>query len=161
MSSDPDRLVVAVECRASDAGPMLRATIIQEGRAATGGRAEVFAPGAMHWPDDGIAIRTVHLGPEVARAVPTREANGEIRIETPASSEIMRAVEQDGKRYASVEFHGEREHRTRGGVREIQRAMLTGAALVARPEYDMARAEVRARALPPRWWTVGKGASTC
>ena len=98
----------------------------------------------------------MHRGREVARAVPTRETNGEIRIETPATPELMRAVEQDGKRFASVEFLADREQTTRAGVREIQRAMLSGAALVDRPEYGMTRAEVRDRALPRRWWTVDR-----
>ena len=39
-----DIFVVPVEVRESDGGPMLRGTVIQEGRAATGGRAELFSP---------------------------------------------------------------------------------------------------------------------
>lgn len=37
------------------------------------------------------------------------------------------------------------ERTTRGGVREIQRALVDAAALVAEPEYDSTSAEVRGR----------------
>ena len=36
--------VVPVELREADDGPMLRGVVLQEGRAARGGRAEVFTP---------------------------------------------------------------------------------------------------------------------
>ena len=122
-----ERLYTPVECRASDHGPMLYGVLLQEGRAARGGRAELFAPGAAHWPDDGVAIRTEHLATEHTRAVPTRGADGVITIEAPATPPVFAAV-QSGKRYLSVEFHTEAEVRTAGGVREIGRALLTGAA---------------------------------
>ena len=139
-----ERLTVAVECRASESGPSLHAVILQEGRAATGGLAEVFAPGSTDWPASGIAIRTEHHGLMEARAVPERGENGEIRISAPATPAIFAAVSA-GKRYASVEFHAQQEVRTAGGVREIQRALLTGAALTDRPEYDSTSAELRER----------------
>ena len=140
-----ESLTIAVECRASESGPVLDGVVLQEGRAATGGRAEVWAPGAAVWPSNGIAIRGEHLGPEIGRALPERRANGEIAISTPATPAILAAVEQRGCRFLSVEFYSVREVRTRGGVREIQRAMIDAAALVTDPEYDQARAEVRER----------------
>ena len=140
-----DVLTIPVECRSAPDGPMLRGVILQEGRAATGGRAELFAPGAAVWPSDGIAILAEHRGAELARAVPTREPNGEIRIETLATPAIFAAVEQGGKRHMSIEFRSVREVRTAGGIREIQRAHVDAAALTDRPEYGQARAEVRQR----------------
>ncbi len=140
-----ERLTFAVECRSSEDGPMLHGVILQEGRAAAGGRAEVFAPGALVWPNDGIGILTEHRGAVEARAVPTREPNGEIRISTPATPMIVRAVDQDGKRHMSVEFHTVRENRTAAGVREIERALVDAAALVRSPEYSQTSAEVRER----------------
>ena len=145
-----EQLVCTVECRASESGPMLRGVIVQEGRAARGGRRELFAPGAVTWPADGIAIRGEHLGPELARAVPVRGDRGEVRIEAPASPSIMAAVGRRNQRYLSVEFHALREVRTTGGVREIELAIVTAAALTDRPEYHQARAEVRERRR--RWW---------
>ena len=45
--------------------------------------------------------------------------------------------------YLSVEFFPSVETRTAGGVREVERALLVNAALVAKPEYPQATAEVR------------------
>ena len=135
---------VDVEVRASGSGPMLHGVIVQEGRAATGGRAELFAPGALAWPADGIAIRGEHHGAELARAVPTREPTGEIRVATPATPPIFAAVSA-GRRYMSVEFRALREIRTPAGVREIQSALVDAAALTDDPEYGQTRAEVRSR----------------
>ena len=70
---DNETRTVEVECRSSAQGPMLRATIVTEGRAASGGRSELFAPGSLLWPPDGISIRAVHRGPELAKAIPMRE----------------------------------------------------------------------------------------
>ncbi len=139
-----ERLTFVVECRSSEDGPMLHGVILQEGRAAAGGRAEVFAPGALVWPNDGIGILTEHRGAVEARAVPTREPNGEIRISTPATPAIVRAVDQ-GKQHMSVEFHAVWEHRTAAGVREIELALLDAAALTDKPEYEQTRAELRER----------------
>ena len=111
----------------------------------TGGRAEVFAPGAVVWPADGVAVRTEHRGAEHGRGVPVREADGSIRLSVPATPPLFAAV-QGGRRFASIEFHALTEVRTAGGVREIQRALVDGVALVDSPEYVQTRAEVRERA---------------
>ena len=139
-----ESLTAPVEIRQADDGPRLAGVIMQEGRAATGGRAELFAPGAVLWPPEGIAIRTEHLGAEHGRAVPTRDADGSIRIDAPAPPAVVAAIGA-GKRFLSVEFLAARELGTAAGVREIQRALVDGAALVRRPEYSQARAELRGR----------------
>ena len=141
------RSVVAVEVRASESGPVLRGVILQEGRAATGGRAEVFSPGAVHWPDDGIALRLQHLGPEAARALPRRDPNGELYISTPSTPEILRAIEQDGRRYLKRRIPpGADHHYSRGRARASARVMMvTGAALVTIPVCSQATAEIRSR----------------
>ena len=135
--------VVPVELREASEGPMLRGVVLQEGRAAHGGRAEVFSPLSVLWPPDGLAVLAEHRGAELARAVPTRDADGSLRIETPATPAILAAYET--RRYFSVEFHALQEVRTAGGVREIQRALVESAALVSSPEYSQATAEVRTR----------------
>ena len=137
-------VVVPVECRASTEGARLRATVIQEGRASRGIRAEIFAPGALAWPKDGIAIRTIHLGTEETRAVPERLPDGRIVIDAPATPAVFKAV-QEGARYASIEFHSVAETRTDAGIRELTCALLVGAALVPNPEYEQTAAEVRAK----------------
>ena len=137
------QFVVPVEVRESADGPMLRGVVLQEGRAARGGRAEVFAPLSVIWPSDGIALLGEHRGSELGRAVPCRDADGALRIETPATPAILAAYAT--RKYFSVEFQSLREIRTAGGVREIQRALVDAAALVPNPEYPHARAEVRAQ----------------
>ncbi|MXY17105.1 MAG: hypothetical protein F4Y57_08965 [Acidobacteria bacterium] len=134
---------VEVELREADDGAQLHATILQEGRAAAGGRAEVFAPDAASWPSEGIAIRTRHHGPEVARAVPERDGTL-IRIAAPATAEI-RAAFEEGKRRMSVEFFALDAVRTPGGVREVRRALLSGAAMTSSAEYEQTEAEIRSR----------------
>lgn len=140
-----------VEIRESDTGPTLYGVILQEGRAATGGRAEVFAPLSVVWPAEGIAIRTEHYGDEETRTVPERETGGEIRIATKATPSMVAAVNA-GRRYLSVEFHSLQEARTAGGVREIQRALVDGAALTDDPEYGQTSAEVRKARRERRVW---------
>ena len=130
-----------VEVRESETGPLLRGTVLQEGRAAQGGRAESFAPLSVVWPSDGLKILSEHRGSELARAVPTRDADGSLRIETPATPAILEAYAT--RKYFSVEFHAISEVRTAGGVREITRALVDAAAMVASPEYKQASAEIR------------------
>lgn len=138
-----ERLTVPVECRASDTGPRLRGVILTEGRAAAGGRAELFAPGAAVWPAEGIGVGTKHLGVVETRAVPVREGN-EIRVDAEATPAIFKAV-SDGARFMSVEFHPLVEQRTTAGVREVLSALVVGAIVTNDPEYAQTAAEVRTR----------------
>ena len=145
---DTLQYVVPVEVREASDGPMLRGVVLQEGRAAHGGRAEVFhaalcrvAVGRDRDPD-----RASRRGGWARRADTGRRwiASHETRA-TPA---ILAAYKT--RRYFSVEFHALAEVRTAGGVREIQRALLDAAALVPNPEYPGVRAEVRSRAARPK-----------
>ena len=140
---DTLQYVVPAEVREASDGPMLSGTVLQEGRAAQGGRAELFAPLSVVWPSDGIAILGEHHGSELARAVPTRDADGSLRIETKATAPILAAFA--ARKYFSVEFRSISEVRTAGGVREIQRALVDAAALVSDPEYPNVKAEIRDR----------------
>ena len=144
-----DSLRFPVEVRASEHGPMLHGILITEGRAARGGRAELFAPGATIWPTAGVAILLTHRGAPVARAVPTREGN-EIRISAPANPAIFDAVKA-GRKWMSVEFTALSETRTAGGVREIESAYVDCAALTDDPEYHQSSAEVRTRCKRKVW----------
>ena len=140
---EPLQYVVPVEVREASDGPILRGTILQEGRAAQGGRAEVFAPYSAVWPSNGIALLGEHHGPELARAMPSRDLDGSLKIETPATAPILAAFAT--RKYFSVEFHSISEVRTAGGIREIRRAFVDAAALVTSPEYPNVKAEVRDR----------------
>ena len=138
-----ESLYCPIELREAEDGPQIVGCLIQEGRAASA-RAEVFAPGSLVWSASGIALRAEHLGAEDSRAVPTREANGEIRISAPASAALVAAF-NEGRKFLSIEFHSLKETRSAAGVREIQQAFLPGAALVESPEYVQARAELRSK----------------
>lgn len=125
--------------------PTLHGVIIQEGRAATGGRAELFAPDSVTWPADGVEIATRHLGPAETRAAVTRDEQKRLTIAAKATPRIVQAY-NEGKRHLSVEFVATRSRITKGGVREILRAVVDKAAMVERPEYDVATAELRSAA---------------
>lgn len=140
-----NRLTFEVEVReASRAGyePSLHGTMIQEGRAASGGRREVFAPGSIEWPSSGVAILTEHRGAVEARAQPIRQRDGRLTLTARATDAIRKAVEA-GRKFMSVEFRSIEERTTKGGVREVLRAFVDAAALVSRPEYDTTAAELR------------------
>ena len=149
-----DRLSFEVEVReASRAGyeRTLHGVMIQEGRAASGGRREVFAPGSVEWPAAGVGILTEHRGAIETRAHPIRHRDGRITLTSRATAGIRAAVES-GKRFMSVEFNALEERTTKGGVREVLRAYVPAAALVSAPEYDSARAEVRSERRMRRVW---------
>lgn len=147
MASTIDSIPFRVEVREGEPGrePTLRGTILQEGRAATGGRAEVFVPESVTWPENGIGVSVSHESEKVeARAHPVRQRDGRLTIEARATQAIREAV-ATGRRWMSVEFVSLRDRRTRGGVREVLSAIVSRAALVANPEYDTTAAEVRKR----------------
>lgn len=136
----PDRLTFEVR----ESGGELHGVILQEGRAASGGRREVFTPGSVSWPSNGVGILTEHRGEVETRAFPNRQADGKITVRAKATDAIREAV-QSGKRFMSVEFNAIEERMTAGGVREVLRAMVDRAALVSDPEYDSTSAELRTR----------------
>lgn len=145
---DPRRLTVgaAIEIRAAEDGtpPQLYGVMVTEGRAASGGRAELFAPGSVEWPADGVGILLAHREAPAMRAAASREADGRIVVQGEATRAVRAAVE-GGRRFMSVEFHALAERTTKAGVREILRAYVPDAALVESPEYDTTAAEVRTR----------------
>ena len=145
------RRTFEVEVRDSARGrKRLHGVMLTEGRAASGGRAEVFAPGSVSWPAEGIGILTRHYGPVEARAQPVRNTGGELQVAADATPAIREAVEA-GRRFMSVEFHALEERTTAGGVREILSAYVTAAALTDSPEYDSSGAEVRHRKRRRLW----------
>ena len=130
--------------------PMLHGVLLTEGRAASGGRAEVFAPGSLTWPTDGVGIAPGHRAATESYAHPVRSRDGEIRVSARATPRLRAAV-AEGRRWMSVEFHALEERETRGGVREILRALAVRAVLTASPEYDTTQAEVRERKVRRIW----------
>lgn len=132
-----------LEIRDGTDGPRLHGTLIQEGRVASG-LPEVFAPGSLRWGSDGIGLKVGHEGAVETRAMPVRRPDGSIQVAAAVTPAIRKAVDS-GSTGMSVEFYALRESRNRAGVREIQSALLEGAALVSRPEYVQGKAEVRSK----------------
>ena len=140
---------LTVEVR--EEGNELHGVLVQEGRAASGGRSELFAPGSISWPADGVGILTEHRGEPETRAFPHRDALGRINVRAQATAAIKDAIAA-GKKFMSVEFRALEERTTKAGVREILSAYVAAAALVASPEYDVTAAEVRERGTRRRLW---------
>ena len=134
---------IPIELREDDGTRRLHATLLQEGRAADRA-AEVFTPGSVTWPADGVAIRTRHGQPTELRAMPVRTPDGSIKIAVKATDRIVEAVES-GLDGMSVEFQPLEESTTPSGVREITRGFVHSAALADRATayYPQGQAELR------------------
>ena len=77
----PETITIPIEVRDSAEGERLHGVLVQEGRASSGGRAEIFTPYSVEWPAEGVVVHPAHRDPkELGRALPTRHPNGEIRI---------------------------------------------------------------------------------
>ena len=137
-------MVQLITCEVREEGNELHGCLVQEGRAASGGRAEVFAPGSITWPSTGVDILTEHRGEPATTAYPHRDQLGRISVRAQATAAIKDAIAA-GKKFMSVEFRALEERTTKAGVREILSAYVAAAALVASPEYDVSAAELRER----------------
>lgn len=122
-------------------------------------RPEVFAKDSLHWPDS-ITINLNHDRRQlVARTTPFVVGN-EVRISaelpnTSAGRDAAELVRTGTATGLSIEFRSESEG-TRGGVREIRRALLGAAALVDSPSHKTT-VEIREKSevtsyLEDFWW---------
>lgn len=138
----------SLEIRADRESPgRITGTILETGRVA-GDRPEVFAPGSVRMPANGIALLLEHRGRQFMRTM-AREVGSEIRIDdrlpdTPEGREAARLIRSGERAALSVEFRALDTARV-SGVREVRSALIDAAALVRDGAYDQARAEVRAR----------------
>ena len=146
-----DPRVIPVELRGANVAGgspgRLVGVLLPLGRVA-GDRREVFTPGSVSWPHNGMRLLREHLGRQIMRFTPV-EADGEIRIdaELPDTAEGREAADlvRTGARAGlSVEFHAVNDALV-SGVREVRSAIVDAAALVPMGSYDQARAEVRQR----------------
>ena len=154
-----DTFRAAVELRdGGDGSPgRLAGVLMRYGAPGQHGR-EVFAPGALRWPDNGIRIDLDHASspvrgsvqPPIMRAVPVVSDDGaEVRIDallpdTQAARDLATLMRSDPPVYSglSVEFHPRREHRD-GGRRVVDDAELRGTGLTDTPAYPDTTVEVR------------------
>lgn len=139
-----------------NSGRTLHMLVVQEGRAAIGGRAELFAPGAIDWPDKGMSILPRHRAAPEARAIPERHPDGRITLATPVTPVLRKAFEVEQRRSASVEFVSRSERTTPAGVRELLDAFVPSVAMVQAPEYET-HTEIRRRLGPVLRSTVPTG----
>ena len=113
-------------------------------------RAEMFAPGALHWPATGIVLNEQHnRQAPIMRFAPELNGN-EVRIDaalpdTQRGRDAATMIKNGTMTGLSIEFRSELEGRA-AGVREIRRAHLAAAALVDSPSYGTS-VEVRGKGL--------------
>ena len=123
----------------------IQGVILPLGRVAND-RKEVFTPGSIHWPAEGVKLLAEHRGREVMRFTPV-ERDGELRIDaalpdTAIGREVADDVRSGRRAGLSIEFHALADAVVQT-VREIRSALVTGAAIVQSGAYNQARAEVR------------------
>ena len=131
----------------------IQGVLIELGRVA-GDRREVFTPGSIRWPANGIRLLAEHRGRMVTRFEPLVEGS-EIRIDHPLPDttlgrEVAAEVRAGRKGGLSVEFYATDEARVQG-VREVRGALVDAAAVVESPAYQQARVEVRGRRRRRLW----------
>ena len=145
-----------LECREDETrtGPgRVVGTLIEQGRVA-GDRPEVFAPGALRWPSNGVRLLSEHRGRQVLRFQPVIDG-AQIRIDerlpdTPIGREVAAEIRSGRKSGLSIEFYATEERQVQG-VREIRGALIDAAAVVGEPAYEQAAVEVRQREEEPVW----------
>ena len=112
-------------------------------------RQEVFARGALTWPETGILINEQHnRQAPILRAIPYLDGD-EVKIDAPVPNttrgrDAVTNIREGVWTGLSVEFHSRSEGR-RDGLREIRSAILGAAALVDTGAYGGAKVEVRAK----------------
>lgn len=143
-----------IELREADDSPgRIVGTILETGRVAVDQR-EVFIPGSVQWPSNGIRLLAEHRGRQVMRVEPVVDGS-EIRIDArlpdnAIGREVATEIRSGRKRGMSIEFVSTREAQV-SGVREVRSALVDAAAVVASPAYQQARVEVRNRGRRRLW----------
>ena len=129
-------------------------TLLRYGDAGQHGR-EVFLPGSLSWPDDGVVLNEQHnRQAPIIRFVPTVEGD-EVRVDvelpdTQRGRDAATSVRNGTLRGLSVEFEAIRASVV-SGVRRIASATLVAGGLVDDPSYSGSTVEVRDRGRPETW----------
>ena len=153
-----DEIRCAVELRADEtmqSPGRLTGTLMTYGERAAD-RAEVFEPGALRWPDNGILLRRQHVrAAPIMRVIPEVRGN-QVVLDAPlpdtaAGRDAATEVRAGLLGGLSVEFRAVAQNYA-GGVRRIAGALLTGAGLVDEPSYGGSAVEVRGRTARRRMW---------
>lgn len=160
MSKREVRSKVEVRADESRTSPgRITGTMIEMGRVASD-RRELFVPGSLRWPHNGIRLVKRHYGGEdetIMRFQPKQDGAKLMIDEALPDTELGRLIAAEvrsGKRRdMSIEFFPSEESEV-AGVREI-RSAIVDAVLVAESGtgvYDQAKVEVRAKAKVPALW---------
>ena len=150
-----DEIRFAVEIREDeDSVGRIVGTILTYGERARD-RAELFEPGSLSWPEDGIVLNRQHRrDAPIMRIVP--EVRGSVIMvdaplpDTTAGRDAAVEIRSKLFRGLSVEFRAVRQAYV-SGMRRIQEAVLGGVGLVDSPSYPNSLAEVR-RSRRVRLW---------
>ena len=122
--------------------------------------AERFEPGAFGEvrtiPINLQHDRAIIVAPAAVLADTTRSLD--VRADLPEGSAALSLVKRGALNGFSIEFHAKAERRE-AGVRVVERAELTGLALVDRGAYPESKAEVRARSGRTMRATIPSGAA--
>ena len=144
-----DEIRCAVEIREVEGKPRLVGILMPYGERAQD-RAEVFEPGSLSWPDDGVVLRRQHVRESpIMRIVPV-EVEGRLTVDAPipdtaAGRDCASELRSGLFRGLSVEFRATAQNIV-GGIRRISKAVLTGAGLVDEGSFAGATVEARAKA---------------
>ena len=145
-----DEIRCSIELRADDTrqspGRIVGTLLTYNKRALD--RAEIFSPGALHWPDNGIILNEQHNRQAPIMRFTPELAGDELRIDvalpdTQRGRDAATMIKNGTMTGLSIEFRSEAEGRS-AGVRQIRRAHLAAAALVDNPSHA-STVEVRAR----------------
>ena len=122
-------------------------TLLTYGKRATD-RPEMFADGALTWPDDGVVLNVQHDRQQPVMRFKPKVRGKEVVVDaalpdTQRGRDIATMVRDGTMTGLSVEFRALSEG-MRGELREIRRAQLMGAAVVDSPSYE-GSLEVRER----------------
>ena len=145
-----------IECRGDETRTSpgrITGILIQQGRVASD-RRELFIPGALAWPNNGIRLLAEHRGRQVLRFQPIEDGTT-LRIDEPLPDtalgrEVAAEIRAGRKRAMSIEFLAADEE-TIHGIREVRSAVCDAAALVTEGSYTQATVEVRAKARRLLW----------
>ena len=131
----------AIELRADDSRQSpgrIVGTLLTYGKRASD-RAEMFADGALSWPEGGVVLNEQHnRAAPILRFVPAVDG-AEVRIDaalpdTQRGRDAATMIRNGTMTGLSIEFRAQDEGQ-RAGLREVRKAALVGAALVDTPAY--------------------------
>ena len=152
-----DEIRFAVECRADESrqSPGRIFGKLMEYMTPAGDRPEMFAAGALTWPDGGVVLNEQHnRQAPIMRFTPEVRGNAvvidSLLPDTQRGRDAALMIRNGTFRGLSVEFRSLSEG-VRDGMRLIRAGRLAGAALVDDPSYPASAVEVRQRASGRPW----------